>query len=166
MSRSYRPVLCLSAVSALMIAAFAGFVGLGGLSPIAPADVWSPGAAGEDFDEQHRLVIRRIEAKHRLTKALIGGKLTLLQTAGGFRDLDREPPPFSYRIFRGGFPGCSEEECYCRVVIDGVASALNFHPDREPVLARLEAEFRSHKVKGTLRLPTADDNTMRAVSVQ
>jgi len=48
----------------------------------------------QNHDEQCRAIRRRVEAKSQLAREVIEGRLTLLEAAARFHDLDLQPPPF------------------------------------------------------------------------
>jgi WD40 repeat protein len=109
---------------------------------------------GRQNDEQCRAIRRRIEAKNRLAAEVIDGRLTLLEAAARFRDLDREPPPFDRDAFRCSYPGASDDELLCREVIFFVRVEQRRRPGTDAgIVARLEAELNERLGRGNLRLP-------------
>ncbi|HZT82744.1 MAG TPA: hypothetical protein VFA26_21115 [Gemmataceae bacterium] len=124
---------------------------------------WLPGpegASGQDeenvLDRQLRAVVQRLEKKQQVIAALLGGRLSLLEAAARFRELNETPselPNHSYRIL---FEGKSDEERLCRQVI---AWAYNEAEVSSPegaraVRRRLEAELAEHLARhGTVVLP-------------
>jgi WD40 repeat protein len=105
-------------------------------------------------DEQLLALRRRIEAKYRLAREVIEGRLTLLEAAARFRDLDREPPPFAWDAFRATCPGASDDELHCREVICFVCAEQRGRPRTDAgIVARLEAELDERLGRGDLHLP-------------
>jgi hypothetical protein len=105
-------------------------------------------------DEQFRAIRRRIETKHRLAREVIDGRLTLLEAAARFRDLDLEPPPFAQNGLRCRYPGVSDDELHCREVIFFVHAELRDRPGTDAhIMARLEAELKERLGRGDLHLP-------------
>lgn len=105
-------------------------------------------------------LIRRMEARGALANELMAGRLTLLQAAEGFRDLDACSPAFDLKSFRQHAIGNSDVERYCGLVITVVESQLNIHYDdyATEVVTRLEKELDRHIRAGTLYFsPTYND---------
>ena len=82
---------------------------------------------------------RRIE---ELARAVMQDRLTPREGAARLRDLYRAAPEFLWETVGRRFPGASEEECCCRLLIAHLRSLEG--PDRERARAtarRLEAEL-------------------------
>jgi hypothetical protein len=100
-------------------------------------------------------IISRIDAKRRVANEVIAGRLSLLQAAAAFRNLDERWPcnviPWAY------FPNAaSEDEVYCLLVIGYVRCEAP--PERADELTkRLQAELAAMLRDGTLHLPDAED---------
>jgi hypothetical protein len=102
-------------------------------------------------------LLQRSAGKWQAVEGLVEGRMSLLEAAARFRDLDRQPPDFHWDAFRNSMPGDSDDERHCREVIGFIETRL---PPRErtDLIARLEAELQAHRQQGTLRLPeTARD---------
>ncbi len=107
----------------------------------------------EDMERQLQAVVHRMAAKHRIAQEVISERLTLLQAAERFMDLNEANPDFNWQAFRRAYPASSDEESCCRQVIRVVGGQLHNEPSRaQAVLERLEAELQSHLQQGTLRL--------------
>jgi len=81
---------------------------------------------------------RRFE---ELARAVMEGRLTLREAAVRLRDLYRAPD-FPWETVARRFPGASDEECCCRLLIQALRSLQG--PDREraqTAASRLEAEL-------------------------
>jgi hypothetical protein len=99
--------------------------------------------------------IRRIGAKELVVQELAAGRITLLQAAARFRDINADWPEYA-EVLRHRYPDASEEASISRNTIDYVCNILE---DEDLVLAkglraRLEAELDQLRQAGTLRLPT------------
>lgn len=107
---------------------------------------WPPGAAD-------RAVIARMYAKQGIADEVIAGRLSLLQAAAAFRDLDAQDPRNPTAELLWVFPeSSSADEAYCRSVISHVKYRVP--PDRaEQLTSGLEAELAARLRGGTLRLP-------------
>jgi hypothetical protein len=104
----------------------------------------------EELQEKCKTSVARCFAKDAVAAKVLAGRLTLLEAAARFRDLDRGPPAFDWEHFRAGTPNMSDEERHCREVINRVASTW---PDEAAVVVRLERELEKHRRHGTLHLP-------------
>jgi hypothetical protein len=111
-----------------------------------------------ELDGQLDTVRRRTEARKALVRDLGAGRLTLLETAARFRDLDRSAPDFQWDVFRRGYPGDSDDERHCREVIRQLWAfePLGPAPTRE-LARRLEGELADYLARGTLRLPESGE---------
>jgi hypothetical protein len=149
MSRHLRlwPCAAFLSASALLVALLLGRDGSGGRgSEDEPV-------AGEDdrIEREVAACERRREARRRIALDLAAGRLTLLEAAEHFRDLNEAYPGFSWIPFRRHFPGSSDDERHCRQVIKFVA--LEGGPGRAATAReRLEAQLQDHLRRGTLRL--------------
>jgi len=99
-------------------------------------------------------ITARMTAKFRVADEVIAGRLSLLQAAAAFRDLDERRPravaPCS------GYPNASVEEAYCLHVIGYVETQAP--SDRASDLTRrLHAELDAKLQNGTLRLSHSED---------
>ena len=108
----------------------------------------------EELERRRQIFLDREAAKHQAAMDLLAGRLTLLQAAAGFRDLE-EALPVTWAP-RGAAPGPAEAERLCRVVMERANRWMERTlPGRAAdVAARLEAELeRQRQPDGTLRLP-------------
>jgi hypothetical protein len=109
----------------------------------------------EGYSEAQAL---RLVAKDRIAHDTAAGRLSLLQAAALFRELNRLSPAPAQptRVDSSlGIPADSEEAWLCRQVAAHVRVALRADPARaEAAVARLEAEFFAElRTHGTIRLP-------------
>jgi hypothetical protein len=100
----------------------------------------------------------RLVAKDRIARDTADGRLSLLQAAALFRELNKLPPAPAQptRVDSSlDIPADTEEAWLCRQVAAHVRVALRADPARaEAAVARLEAEFRARsRTAGALRLP-------------
>jgi hypothetical protein len=105
--------------------------------------------------------------KRAAVAELLARQLTLPEAAALFREIDRQPPKDSTRAGEVTFPGLSEAERYCRLVISYAEVVLEEQsPQRKAgEVARLEAELNALRDRdGEIRLP--DPDTVRARTVQ
>jgi hypothetical protein len=89
---------------------------------------------------------------------VIAGRLSLLEAAARFRDLDEQRPAASRQARCATHAGASDDECHCRAVLQYVGAEVELRPGADPGVAeRLDAELRSLLEQGNLRLPGSDD---------
>ena len=101
-------------------------------------------------------VARRIQAKEVVAGDLATGRLTLVDAAARFRDLDEQPPRRNPEELGGARPGMTDDERHCRDVIAFLRQMLLTPEDPDsPVITRLEQELQDHLGRGNLRLPQA-----------
>ena len=93
-------------------------------------------------------ILGRMARKHQVAGDVIAGRLSLLEAAAAFRDLDAEGPPNIPIPIRQAFSAAaSDDEAYCRSVLEYVGSA-------PPELTRrLTDELNARLRDGALRLP-------------
>jgi hypothetical protein len=110
-----------------------------------------PGEAGEWL---RKALLARVAARAVIVEEILAERMSLLEAAACFRDLDHGPPPILWDRFRAFYPGDSDDERHCHEVIENVRVRVEVQggQGRQQVL-RLEAELRQHLERGTLRLP-------------
>src|SRR5262249_31634472 len=115
------------------------------LLPVAVGEYLEGVALSTDLQTRAESNHRRIQAKHDVICELLAGRLTLLEAAAGFRDLDAGLPEVRDRLVQH-YPGMPYEMMLCRQVIEQERSVLGVRdPDQvERVVARLEAELQAH----------------------
>ncbi len=145
-------VLLLGALSDwLRLAEQAGFSGPGALRRLVLREALNDQASvrAELASTQERR--RQTE---ELTLATLNGRVTLHEGAAQLRDLYRAAPRFPWATVVRRFPGASDEECCCRLLISEVRSLEG--PQREQAQAvalRLETELEDELRVGSLSLP-------------
>jgi hypothetical protein len=114
----------------------------------------TPSPTDEKEEAADRAVRGRLDIKDRLTADVAEGRLSLLEAAARFRDLNREWSTFQLEAFRETWPGRSDDERYCRQIIYMVRAKLRDRPaEGLAVVVRLQAELRHRLRRGDLRLP-------------
>jgi hypothetical protein len=98
---------------------------------------------GARLEEDRRTVIRFLRAKKRIADLVARRRLGLREGAAAFRALDATRPE-RLRVpilFGGVYPGCSDEEAYCRCLIRWVRAVVRgWHAD-SAVVEELDAEL-------------------------
>jgi hypothetical protein len=104
-----------------------------------------------------RDLVQRAEARGALADALIAGRVNLLHAAEGFRDLDARSPNFDLESFRQHMPGSTDEEKYCRLVIEVVEGQLKSPRDdfAAEVVSKLEMDLDRLITIGELQFSAA-----------
>jgi hypothetical protein len=101
-----------------------------------------------------QVILWAVDQREALTSDLIAGRLTLLETAAGFRAINAVKVKY-FKPYPLSFPGKTEEEQLCRQVIAYTEQHLgDDKPGRAAVLARLERELREYlECQDTVCLP-------------
>jgi hypothetical protein len=110
---------------------------------------------GQQLDDQLKLSMQRHEAKESIIAEVIAGRLTLLEAAAQFRDLDARWPSAKHWLEQR-FPSMSFELALCRRIIEQVRDELRLRaPDQvKCVVSRLEEELAEHlRRHGKICLP-------------
>lgn len=123
-------------------------------------------ARGECLEAQLRDTIRRMAVRDEIIEALCAGRLTLLEAAARFRDLNAECPDPRRAIltlvthkFDTENQDLSYDECVCRNIIDYVRRAKDgeeanrLSPKGADVVPHLEEEYRQLLESGALHGP-------------
>jgi hypothetical protein len=117
-------------------------------------DTPGPEAQGEDaIKDQIQAALRRTLAKSEVVGEALEGRRTLLAAAARFRDLDADAPEAYRRGWRHLVEGASDEERYCRQVLDYAVSVEKDRTDDLGALDRLRAQLDDALARGDLRLP-------------
>jgi hypothetical protein len=123
-----------------------------------------PAAVGEYLDafalrtklqERAAMGYRHAQAKRAVVTELLADRLTLVEAAARFRELDADLPETRDRLLQA-YPGVSYEEALCRQVIGHARGELEVRAPEQmrSVVARLEAELQAHlESEAGLRLP-------------
>jgi hypothetical protein len=107
----------------------------------------------ERLDGEMESVQRRSATKYRVAGDAAEGRLTLLEAAARFRDLDAGASEGYRRGWRHTHEGASDEERYCRQVITYAGLVLHDRSDAAAALGRLQAQLDGALSRGDLRLP-------------
>ena len=142
-------------LAALVTAAFLLFPGSDGPADAVPepaaAIAASPGV--REYTERRLMAAMcRGRARQRIARSLIERRLTLLDAAERFRDLDEASPDFKWEQFCQVFPGGSDEERHARHVIAVARCQLSDPRQARAVVARLETELGEALGRGTFQL--------------
>lgn len=118
-------------------------------------DLQSERRRSNELDAQRERILRWQEQMGEVVRAVIASRITLLEAAARFRELDRQLPEFNWEMFRQAYPGSSDAERHCRHVIASAEAELCRRPQEAAgVVARLEAELQEHlKRDGAICLP-------------
>jgi hypothetical protein len=107
----------------------------------------------EKLETEDAAVLNWALTKQQVAVAVAEGRLGLLEAATWFRDLDARAPNVAQKR-ASCFPGASEDERYCRQVVDHVQNLLeSLHQDSTPTVDCLKAELEGRLKDGSLRLP-------------
>ncbi len=100
-----------------------------------------------------RIHVRRAD-RAKVTEAVIAGRLSLLEAAACFHDLDRDHPPVVHELRRERYGTASDEEFACVAVIQAVEDRLESEDTRgRDLLPRLREELAHLRRRGPLSLP-------------
>jgi hypothetical protein len=109
----------------------------------------------EYLDRLRQVIAWAIEQRTALLSDLLAGRLTLFETAAGFRVVQRVKEKY-FQPVALRFPGNTEEEQLCRQVIAQTATRLEDDPKQAAVAARLGKELQEHLDRyGRVHLPEA-----------
>jgi hypothetical protein len=98
---------------------------------------------GRRLEEESAALVACAHIKQRILNELIYDRLTLIETATRFRELDRIRLNGQPNRFCSTWPGSSEIERYCQQIIQAAKCELYEQPCvAAAVLARLKAEFQ------------------------
>jgi hypothetical protein len=96
----------------------------------------------EKLEARRQILAARSQARQQVLSAVIDQRLTLLQAAARFRELDGGPEAETYRrCLRYYFTGQSDEERYCRMVIALVRDMVQEQGDSAMIVRQLEDEL-------------------------
>lgn len=107
----------------------------------------------DDLDVRLRDTMRRFAAKDELIVDVIAGRINLCQASLACRELYTPAEPILLSL-RRHHPAGTNDELFARHVIYNVGLVLNGKPERETVLARLNAELSllPRNAKGDVQL--------------
>jgi hypothetical protein len=108
---------------------------------------------GETLDQQSQIVWHNLETKFRVLGNLQAGRLTLYEAAARFRSLNHPGIDDYPALFRLIYQGQSDDERWCRQVLNFVRSDWLDHSDLTSLADQLEAELTQELAKGSLHLP-------------
>ena len=97
--------------------------------------------------------LRRGAAKQRAAEDSLAGRLTLLEAAGRWRDLDAGLSGGERDSWRACAAGATDEERYCRQVLDRAAALAEGRPEGGAAVDRLRRQLDEALAAGNVRLP-------------
>jgi hypothetical protein len=99
-------------------------------------------AFGRLLEKERATVLARTEAKHEMLMDLIDERLTLVETATRYQELDQGLNERQLERLRVIWPGSCQVERYCHQLIQVAEWELDEQPEKAAaVVARLKAEF-------------------------
>jgi hypothetical protein len=110
----------------------------------------------EVLDAKGEIVRLRSVKKAHVVREVLAGRMTLLEGAADFRTVNSDPPDFPGTL-PSNIPGRTENERYCRLVLERVKRASQdlapSHADE--ILRQLEKELETHLAEhgGVVILP-------------
>jgi hypothetical protein len=96
---------------------------------------------------------RRRAGKDRAAEAALAGRLTLLQAAAAWRDLDAGLPPGQLAAWRLQADGDTDGERYCREVLARARALAEGRPDGGEAAERLGRQLEDALAGEDIRLP-------------
>jgi hypothetical protein len=100
-----------------------------------------------------RAAERRRLGKDRAAEDALAGRLTLLEAAAAWRDLDAELQPGPRVSWRLQADGDTDEERYCRQMLARAARLAEGRPGAEASVAALRRQLEEALAGGDPRLP-------------
>jgi hypothetical protein len=107
-----------------------------------------------ELDARPAPLVERARRADEVAGEAAAGRLSLLDGAARLRDLYRAAPDFAWDRFREYLPAASDDERFCRLLIEHVRGLSR--SDGDPAgaaAARLAAELQSRLARGALCLP-------------
>jgi hypothetical protein len=94
----------------------------------------------EDLDARFESTFSRIEMRQRVLDQLLAGQMSLREGAVKFREFTQAVPKH-VELVKSQYPNMSEDEMYCRYVLDYAWKHSGFPKEPTPALMRLHDEF-------------------------
>lgn len=109
---------------------------------------------GEELEQQRLIIEFRLEFKQAVANQVVANRLNLEEAGRQFRDLDVHGQTFIV-VLRRVYPGASDDELFCRNVIDTVKYLPVSEVDSARAVANLNEQLKSLKQRcgGRVRLP-------------
>ncbi len=101
----------------------------------------------DNLDQLCVAVRHRNETKQHVLQEVVSERLTLAQAAIEIRELTASNPGF-LTVSRRAYPGCSDDELYCRNVIASVRNLALPAAQCDRVVSGLNAQLEALKAKG------------------
>ena len=110
-------------------------------------------AFGRQLEQESAVLRTRAEIKQQIMRNLIDGRLTLIEAATSFRDVDQALVSSRQNRLRSSRSSTSSElECYCHEIIRAVECELWEQPQAVAVVGRLNAELQAATEAGVFCL--------------
>jgi len=94
----------------------------------------------EDLDARLENTFSRIEIRQRVVDQILAGQMSLREAAAKFRELTQAVPKH-VELVKLHYPDMSEDEMYCRYVLDYLWRGCGFPKEPTPVLLKLQREL-------------------------
>ena len=106
------------------------------------------------LEQGRRDLLARMESRRRIVHALAAGKMSFLEAAACFRDLNEGVPELIEDVLRQRYPECNtDDERHCRQLIDFAQICLTGDARQATVVARMRQELKAHQQRGPVLLP-------------
>ena len=121
--------------------------------PEATSRIGGKDESARQLEEKSQIVLARIKLKGQIIEDLCARRLSLLEAASRFRNLDKILPESFPGHFARYYDCDSDEECYClRVIVATQAQLESLNKPHVTLVAGLRAELRERLNEGTLQL--------------
>src|SRR5260370_5138089 len=108
---------------------------------------------GRRLSEHSARLLARAQAKQQILQDLIARRLTLIETATRFQELDKTLRAVQQECISSAWPASSELERYCQQIIRAVECELSEQPcEAATALGRLKAELQAAEESGAFCL--------------
>ena len=94
----------------------------------------------EDLDARFESALSRIEMRQQVLDELLAGQITLREAAAKFRELTLAVPKHA-ELIALHYPNMTEDEMYCRYVLDYLRRYTGLDKEPTPAMIRLQREF-------------------------
>jgi len=161
MMRLSRPIIGLFALAALLSVAnlWEGCADGERTAPLTAVGEWAEARAGtkqSNWDAEVKTRRAATERLEKLTLDVADGRVSLVDGAARLREEFLAKRTFPWKRFRETTPGDTDEERFCRNLIDRIALRLRDEPERvRAVVAHLEAELAIYREKVRSTAPSA-----------
>jgi hypothetical protein len=115
---------------------------------------------GQQLEDLAEGYARRLIRKNVIVNELISGRLSLVEAAAAFRELNQQPPFRDWDAFRRYHSGQNDNERHYREVIEAVAlvGSVESDPSHAHLVEYLEAELSTLLRQGPVCLPPVSED--------